>query len=213
MNKSKKTFKESIKNSGKYLREVSVVVIGVAITLSIGIWINNRSIKNDVALSLNAIKIELEKNADAFEWCANRLHKSTRYAYYVQSHDEKSISRDSIEYYAMSSNDGIGWGEINTPPIFINNAFEMLKTSGIMRYITDRELLETIWDAYRYMEYSQDFLDNAYKMKMEFRINELMAGTDIIPNRIFYTLETSYWMEWQCRQVSEKLREVLLEWK
>ena len=133
---------------GKYLLDISVVVIGVAITLCVGYWISMRSVKKDVALSINAIKIELEQNANAFDDYANRLKKSTRYNNYLRLHDEKSISQDSIEYYAMTDQDGIGWGQSFAPILFTKNAFEMLKTSGTMRYITDRKLLEKIWITY-----------------------------------------------------------------
>ena len=55
MSKSKKSIKESIKKSGKYLREISVVVIGVAITLSVSYWIGVKNEKRDMALHLRAI--------------------------------------------------------------------------------------------------------------------------------------------------------------
>jgi len=69
------TQKISMSKFGKYLLEVSIVVIGVAITLCVGYWISMRSVKKDVALSLNAIKIELEQNANAFDNYAKGLKK------------------------------------------------------------------------------------------------------------------------------------------
>ncbi|MCL2042236.1 MAG: hypothetical protein FWG84_09415 [Bacteroidales bacterium] len=39
-----------MKNLEKYLQEISVVVIGVAITLSVSYWISRQSEKKDVAL-------------------------------------------------------------------------------------------------------------------------------------------------------------------
>jgi len=206
--------KISMLKIGKYFREISVVVIGVAITLLAGYWINTGSIKNDVALNLNAIKIELERNAIAFEKYANLLHKSTRYADYVQSHDEKSISQDSIRYYSYTDEDGIGWGDINSQTVLITNAFEMLKTSGTMRYIADKELLGNIWEVYTIMENTQKSLDESFQWKRELRIIELTTerGTPV-PNRIFYSLGASHRMELECRQVSEIIKNMLSEWE
>ena len=41
-----------MKKIGKYLREVSVVMLGVAITISVTIWINKKSEKKDMSLYL-----------------------------------------------------------------------------------------------------------------------------------------------------------------
>ena len=210
MNKSK----ISMSKIGKYFREISVVVIGVAITLFAGNLISNRNVNRDITNSLNSIKIELERNANAFDVYAKRLHKSTRYAEYVQTHDEKSISYDSIRYYAYTNQDGIGWGEISSETILVKNAFEMLKTSGIMRYIGDKKLLENIWEVYSLMENVQKQLDESFQWKKELRIIELTTNRDTpIPNQIFYSLGASKGIEWECRNVSEIIRKVLSEWE
>jgi hypothetical protein len=101
----------SITKIGKYLREISVVVIGIAITLSLNFWINNSNERKNLAIYLNSIIIEMERNAESFDYFANAFQKSAGYARYIQSHNEKSISMDSIVYYAHSS-DGFGWGVI-----------------------------------------------------------------------------------------------------
>jgi len=185
MNKSKK----SMPKIGIFFREIAVVVLGVAITLSVGVWINNRSVKRDVVLSLNAIKVELEKNAFAFEDYAKRLHKSTRYYDYLQLHDEKSISQDSIKYYSRTDEYGIGWGEFTAETVLVKSAFEMLKTSGIMRHISNKKLLETIWEIYSKMENSQKYLDDAFQLKKELAIDELKIqkgkGNATVPMLIF----------------------------
>jgi hypothetical protein len=213
MNKSKK----SMSKIGIFFREIAVVVLGVAITLSVGVWINSRSVKRDVALSLNAIKVELEKNAIAFEDYAKRLHKSTRYYCYLQLHDEKSISQDSIRYYSYSDEDGIGWGEFTAETVLVKNAFEMLKTSGIMRHISNKKQLETIWEIYSKMENSQKCLDDIFQLKKELAIDELKIqkgkGNATVPMLVFYSLGASYGTERYSRNTSEEIRKVLSEWE
>ena len=49
----------TIKKIGKFVREISVIVIGVAITLSASYWLSDRNEKRDMALYLTAIKMEL----------------------------------------------------------------------------------------------------------------------------------------------------------
>jgi len=126
--------KSLIRKIGKYLREISVVVIGVAITLSASYWISQRGEKRDLKLYLNAIKLELEENIETLEGAIEDLKPSVRYSNYLGSVDAKSINSDSIDSY----------GDVFTVLkmySFQTNAFEMFKNSGHMRLIDDKELL------------------------------------------------------------------------
>ena len=49
---------KSIEKIGKYLREISVVVIGVAITLFASFLLTNSNEKKDIALYLSSLKME-----------------------------------------------------------------------------------------------------------------------------------------------------------
>jgi hypothetical protein len=132
--------KFSINKIGKYLREISVVVIGVAITLSASYWISNKSQKKDMTLYLNAIKLELEENIETLERAIEELQPSIRYANYLKTIDVKSANSDSINSYG----DAFGANMYS----FRTNAFEMFKNSGIMRFIDDKEFLQSLWDRY-----------------------------------------------------------------
>ena len=132
--------KFSISKIGKYLREVSVVVIGVAITLSASYWINIKSEKRDIALYLNAIKLELEENIKTLERAIEDLKPSVRYSDYLRSLDVKSLNSDSISSYGDAFS-------VNMYS-FQTNAFEMFKNSGVMRLINDKEFLQSLWDMY-----------------------------------------------------------------
>jgi hypothetical protein len=45
---------------GKYLRKLSIVVVGIAITLYVNNYLTTRTKKKDMALYLNAVKMELK---------------------------------------------------------------------------------------------------------------------------------------------------------
>ena len=128
----------SINKIGKYLREISVVVIGVAITLSASYWISNKSEKRDMLLYLKAIKLELEENIETLNKAIESLKPSIKYSNYLRSVDAKSLNSDSIESY----NDAFSVNMYS----FQTNAFEMFKNSGIMRFIDDKEFLQSLWD-------------------------------------------------------------------
>ena len=205
------TFKTSMSKIGKYLREVSVVVIGVAITFVASNAISNRNEKREMALSLNAITIELERNVIAFEDYARRLQKSANYQLYIHSHDEKSISEDSILYYALSGPDGIGWGNTTQETVLIRDAFDMFKTLGNMRYVTNKEVLVSIWEIYSEMENAQRVFDGIMQMKNELSINEMLRMEEkaTVPLRLFYSLGATSTMISRCNMISARIKEVL----
>ena len=204
---------KSIKNIGQYLRELSVVVIGVAITLSVSYWITYKYEKRNLVVYLNAIKMELEENAVSFEHYAKMLQKSVRYANYVQSHDEKSINQDSINYYAQSREDGFGWGLIQSQIFFNKNAFEMFKTSGVIRQMNDNELLLSISEVYNKMEELQTFLDMCFQQKREAVMREWyqqVEGKHItLPMLFFYKSDLPYHMAQDCAEMSELIKKTL----
>ena len=203
-----------MKDIGKYLRELSVVVIGVAITLSASYWITSKSEKRNLAVHLNAIKMELEENALLFEYHAKMFQKSVRYANYVRSHDEKSINQDTIYYYARS-NDGYGWGLIRTPTSFSKNTFEIFKNSDVMNQMDDKELLFSISRVYRTMEELQIFIEMCFQQKREevMRERDLKAEGKqiIIPMQWFYSNDLPDHMAKNCAEVSDLINKTLLK--
>ena len=164
MNKSKIS-KETI---GKYLREISVVVIGVAITLSAGYWITNRNEKRDMALYLNTIKLELEENEKIFNETKERRQSSVKYSNYLRSHNKKSLNTDTIKAYSYSYYD--------VSPITVKtNAFDMFKTSGNMRLVDDKDLLLSIWDAYSVLVEASD----GFNMLMQAKFEDLQKESQL----------------------------------
>ena len=155
-----KNLKISNENLGKYLREISIVVIGVAITLSAGYWITNRNEKRDMALYLNTIKLELEENKKNINETIERVQSSVKYSNYLRSHDKKSLNPDTIKAYSPTYHD------VSTI-IIKTNAFDMFKTSGNMRLVDDKELLLSIWDAYAVLGETADGFNMFMRVKLE----------------------------------------------
>jgi hypothetical protein len=89
----------------------------------------------------------------------------------------------------------------------------MLKTSGTMRYVSDKELLGSIWEIYRSMENVQNTIANCFQMKKDLCVIELTtASNSPAPYRTFYNLGASDAMEGECWWISEEIRKVLSEW-
>jgi len=142
----------------KYLRELSIVVIGVAITLSIGIWITNGNNKKDIKLYLEAMKLELEENIGLMEEIIEYWQPSIHYTNYLMSNHKETLSMDSIRSFGVAF-----YG--NRYDNFSTNAFEMFKVSGLMRLMNDKKLIFSICNAYSYLQLLENHLDECRKFK------------------------------------------------
>jgi len=134
-----KKWKDRIKD---FLWEVFIILVAVNITLLFHNWNEKRHEQRDMALYLNAIKMELEENITIIDKSIEYLRPNVEYEKYLKSHDKKSLNKDTLTYYAASCSYNL------KTLTFKTNAFEMYKSSGVMRLIDDKELLLTIWDAY-----------------------------------------------------------------
>jgi len=177
--------KISIQTILRYLRDFSIVVAGIAVTLYVNDRIMNRSEKRDLKLYLTAVKIELEQNVKDIEEEIEILQQSINYAEYLKSHDKKSLNQDTINsykdnYYLLIS------------MTYKTNAFEMLKLSGTMRLMEDKELLLSIWETYTYMNDVKNLIDWGFQLKSEEIKKEIYWSKEEkmknIPMYNFYTM-------------------------
>ena len=199
----------------KYLRELSIVVVGVAITASIGLWMNNNNIRKDQKQYLDAIKLELEENAKQFDYMTQWLQKSFRYTQYINSTDKNSLNNDSLNYYALTDNDGCGFlytGSMSAS--IMTNAFEMFKFSGAMRQVKNKEQLQPIWAVYAQIEMAQLNIDKYFRIKEEelmryARSSEEGKTVSAVPMRVFYTSGMPNEMVRWSSQTSQLIKETL----
>jgi hypothetical protein len=193
----------------KYLRELSVVVIGIAITLSVSSRLATRGEKKDMELYLNAVKIELEKNLEGVVWMMKMAEEEVNYSNYLLSHDKNALDPDTIrqyDSYAIRSN------------TVISNAFEMFKTSGSMRFIKNKEVLLAIWDAYSNLEKEEiqvDLYHNKDKfeeLKKEMQLKK--EGKPVaVPMYDYYTspIEYSFQLLRRSKLVKAALEETIVK--
>jgi hypothetical protein len=192
-------------NIGKYFREVSIVVIGVAITLFVSHRIGVNTEKRDMALYLNAIKLEAEENIENLNEITVILKDEVAYGNYLRSNDVKSLNRDSVMSYIHICYEI----QIHT---FNTNAFEMFKSSGVMRFMNDKDLLLSIWDVY------EDFnsINEAFNMVNSIKMEEMkkenpqkiaeLKEFEGVPMYNYYFAGTSNSLLSACDEISNKLK-------
>jgi len=169
-----------LKQFGKYFRELSIITLGIAITLAVGAWISKANEKRELSEYLNIVKMELEENIKYIERETERVELMISYTKFLNSTDKNSISPDSIGKY---------WDVIGNISrfAFTRNAFDMFQASGMMRLVADKELLLKLWETYNDFSTAETSLN----MIIEFKREELFAElrnppSDGIPMRLFY---------------------------
>jgi len=195
----------------KYVREISVVVIGVAITPFASYLITKGSEKRKLALYTNSIQMELSSNAEILDYFAGLLEKANKYANYLRSNENKSLNKDTLAYYRRTDSDGLGFEYfLSVSPILQTYAFEMFKLSGGINQIKDKELLFSVWEAYFKIEYMKVLLDKYFQLKEEEYMNELRLSVEgkpvAVPMKIFHSTHFPIAMVQWCKEFSEVLR-------
>ena len=176
-----------MKSIGKYLRELSIVVTGIAITIGIGLWVNSKNNGKDLQLNLDAIRMELEENMMYIIEQEAALLPEYQYAAYLKSHKKDKLDFDIIRDFAKN-------GYTNVDFIFFKTgAFEMFKSSGVMRLLQNKKMMHEIWDTYFWL-HRQEI---AFEKLTQIKIDELQKWSEekkkypekqIIPLYDFYVL-------------------------
>jgi len=192
----------------RYLRDFSIVVAGIAVTLYVNDRITNRSEKRDLKLYLNAVKLELEENIRDMNDMIETMQTSIRYADYLRTHDKKSLNPDTINAYAAG-----GYYLIQSITYKVN-AFEMLKLSGTMRLIDDKELLFSVWKAYTHLDELKTLIEWGYQMKFEEVKKEIHWSPEErkknTPMYVYYTAtDWPYEMSRLCKEAVAMLKETM----
>jgi hypothetical protein len=184
--------KISVKRIGKYFWELSVVVVGIAITLSANNLINILNEKKDLHLHLDAIKLELEENLQTVNDRKAYFERTTRYALYLVTRNPNKSTDDPYAVHpdSVKNNTDITY-DIHYF-VYKTSAFEMFKTSGMMRLTKNEKLMKSIWDSYSGLETLKVYNDNVYtpikleELKSEWK-ESLAKNEKPIPMYDFFT--------------------------
>ncbi len=164
--KNKDTFKGIV----KYLRELSVVVVGIAITFSVNNWISYKNEQKDLKRYLELVKMELEDNLGVVQQQFEFYDQTGKLAKYLfSSGKQENLQADSLDKYVEVMRD-LKYMSYKT------SAFEMLKSSGTMRLIKDKDFLKSILDSYSQMEYAKMMGDRELEMKNKEGRNAVMEN-------------------------------------
>lgn len=147
--------------AGTYLRELSIVIIGVAVTFFISDIISTAKEKKDLTLQLNAIYIELEDNLENVNQLIKLYNNHNRLGGLLRQTitEPEQVNKDSLRKYEISA----GHMDLFS---YHKAAYEMFVNNGGMKLLPDRELLLEIAGIYAMLEAAEreNSLYNALKI-------------------------------------------------
>lgn len=156
-----------------YLRELSIVIIGVLVTLTITNWVNNYNRQKEIKGMLSLVKEELQENLAALEWNQSRWEGEQHIFRLLQQHKDEpnKIPVDTFAYYSYAI------GAIYSPS-FIDDSYELLKSSLFIQYIKDKDLLRRLSESYRELRALSKQLSNYSDQKASTFLFPMMEKMD-----------------------------------
>jgi len=157
----------------RYFRELSIVILGVAVTFAGSAWFTSRNTDKQLKYYFNAIKMEMEANLQQVETLSLFLEYSTDFADYLNRTPVNQLNPDSISKWDWD--DVHKWTVTGTTwntPLLMNDAFETFKSSGMMSYSKTPELLLQIQVCYT----NQHLFENSIGSYMQEKYNKGFIG-------------------------------------
>lgn len=163
---------------GNYFRELSVVVVGVFITLAATNFISETSQEKQIKESMLMIKMELTENLKEINKAETAYLREIAFFQLLQ---EKQDSLSSIKASVLEEN-------INAPYsvhdlTYSEDALEVLKTSALMQQISDKQFILKLLQAYkqcRIIKRDNDFYYEYKERRMNRHLNRSTNNKDEI---------------------------------
>jgi len=130
-----------------YFRELSVVIIGILITLSITNAINNYHRQEELKGMLKLVKDELKDNYQNLIWVQQRWEGEQRVFKYLKENIDniERIPIDTLQKYSYALGSIYSFNSKN-------DSYDVLKNSTIKQYIKEKDLLPTLSNSYKRLD-------------------------------------------------------------
>lgn len=146
---------------GQYLRELSIITIGIAITFGGNELVSSINAKKALKEELKAVEAELIENKAYIEDILSYYDDVYVYRDLIaRKYNGEEVNADSIKTYSFTFNQILNFN-------YKKDAFEMMKYSGRLTDIKDKSLILNIMECYRLMEQAKETHDMYMSWKAE----------------------------------------------
>lgn len=147
---------------GDYLRQLSIVVLGIVITFLGSDWISNQSRQKEVRAAMQLVIEELKYNKLQLKQFENEYGTDCRMALMLISHDFDSdrLPIDTLQKYERFVTSIYTFS-------YTTDALEVLKSSSLMQQISDKRLLLDMLHTYNKLKITSAEIKSYCDMKEE----------------------------------------------
>ncbi len=165
---------DKIKSWGitKYMRELSIVMIGVFVTLWVTGIISDNSKQREVNRVMKLVQTELEDNLRSVEFSQHKWAAEQQVYRLIRQHIGRleEIPLDTLEKYRKVI------GDIHNLSVK-SDSYEVLKSSLLTQYIDNKDFLRALSQTYGSLELVQDKLNRYTNLKTD-GLNHTMSQVD-----------------------------------
>lgn len=146
---------------GDYIRQLSIVVLGIVITFLGSDWISNQSRQKEVRAAMRLVIEELKYNKLQLKQFENEYETDCRMAILLIGHgfDSDRLPIDTLQKYKRFTS-------IYTFS-YTTDALEVLKSSSLMQQVSDKRLLLDVLHTYNKLKITSEEIKSYCDMKEE----------------------------------------------
>ncbi|MCC8034721.1 MAG: hypothetical protein LIO77_02160 [Rikenellaceae bacterium] len=171
---------------GNYLRELSVVILGIFITLTATNYFSGQSRKKEYRQLIEMVQDELRANKRAIDNSISTMEIQLDKISFLYRHRDNLavIPADTLEKYQYV----FYWLEV---PKFTDHTLEVLKYSSAIHYNKDIRIIRDIMEAYDNVGMCETYIGMFYDSKQEY-IDRIVLETDRMATAIVGKLQAEY---------------------
>lgn len=173
-------------NIKDYIRQLSIVIAGIVITFVASDAISEHSKQQEVKKITDMVREELNDNLQSLQFLQARLQLEQRLFILIRNHlhDFSKLPADTLEKYTSLPGNDYTY-------LFKTQSFDVLKNSGIIPHIRNKDLLRTLFSCYISLETSQHWINNYYASKTS-TTEQWLHSTDLATDQKLYTPEETF---------------------
>lgn len=180
-------------NIKDYIRQLSIVIAGIVITFVASDAVSEHSKQQEVKKITDMVREELDDNLKSLHFLKTRLQLEQRLFTLIFNHlqDFSKLPADTLKKYTSLPGNDYTY-------LFKTQSLDVLKNSGIIPHIRNKDFLHTLFSCYVSLETSQHWINNYYKSKTS-TTEKWLYSTDLTTDRKLYASEeapidvTFYW--------------------
>lgn len=176
-----------------FLMNFLAVVLGIVLTLGGESLMSHKRERKDLNNSLDLVKSELQDNLDYLHYCDTLFQQEVEAAeFLIRFEDDYSKAPEDTLW--MVANIPL---TTNTISLY-TDAFELLKSSGVLTQIKDKKLALTIFKTYDILANDASFINQFYEHKLKYlepamnkNVKDILAGDNVTALRLWSEMTNS----------------------